>query len=118
MIGVNVCNKCGAVRRDAPPSGTMELARFLIGIVSEVTGVSVQAIKSKGQAPHEMIARAAACSIIRDPAFGDLKWKDVGMAIGGRGHSTAMNMRRHFENSYVIEVLKETKKAFRIARRA
>ena len=49
MIGVNVCNKCGAVRRDAPPPGTMELARFLIGIVSEVTGVSVQAIKSKGQ---------------------------------------------------------------------
>jgi hypothetical protein len=113
MIGAKVCDKCGSVRRLVPPKGSPELAQFLIRIVADVTGVSATRIKARGRGPSETVARSAACYVLYH--HGGLKWRDVAHAIGKRDHSTAMNMRRHFESAYVLEAISLSVKAYRAA---
>lgn len=73
-------------------------SNIIIQIVSEVTGVSVNAIKSRVRKQEYVFARAIICKMFRD--FTHLTLKQIGLELGGRDHSTVIHGIEVYEQMY------------------
>lgn len=108
-----ICDECGAVKRKAPAKGTDALGEFIVETVAKVVGISVKELKGRGRAPAHTIGRAAAIYIMYE--HGDFTWKRAAEILGKRDHSTAMNLRRHFDAPYVQDAIALSLQSLRAA---
>ena len=86
--GLRHCTKCGAVLRKKRPE--MDIVMQILREVSEEHGISIAQMQGKSRNVEIVDARSCASHRWREEL--ELELKTIGSLLGGRDHSTVINL--------------------------